>query len=373
MTPTTTPHTRFLAMAARLAARGHGGAEPNPLVGCILVAPDGTIVGEGYHRQCGEAHAERLAIERAGPAARGSTAYITLEPCNHHGRTPPCSEALLTAGVARVVYAREDPNKSAAGGADRLREAGVDVSLDASCAAAVRVSDPFVHRVTTGLPWVIAKWAQTIDGRIATRSGASRWISNERSRRLVHRERGRVDAILTGIGTVLADDPALTARHVRVRRTARRIVVDPDLVIPIDAKIVRTAHQVPTTVLTTHRAHDETPSRVQELERAGVEVIRITLRRNDPDLAAGLREIVQRHAVANVLVECGGGLLGALFRQRLVSEALVFIAPLLFGDERARPCVRGMTVDQLTDGTALKLSGVYRRDGDVLLRYRTSG
>lgn len=360
-------------MAARLAIRGHGGAEPNPLVGCVLVSPDGTVVGEGYHRRYGEAHAEQMAIDRAGTSARGSTAYVTLEPCNHHGRTPPCTEALIRAGVVRVVYARQDPFHPAAGGADRLREAGVEILLDESCAAAVHVSDPFVRRVTTGLPWVIAKWAQTIDGRIATRSSASRWISNEQSRRLVHRERGRVDAILTGIGTVLADDPALTARKVRVRRTARRLVVDPDLAIPMDAMLVRTAHQTPTTILTTHTALNESALRIADLERAGVELLALPIRQGSPDIAEGLRELVRRHSLTNVLVESGGGLLGALFSQRLISEAMVFIAPLLFGDEKARSGVRGMTVNEVAGGTKLELTGVHRRGDDVLLRYRTSG
>ena len=239
---------RYLHIAARLALRGHGGTEPNPIVGCLIVSPRDEIVGWGYHRQCGQAHAEVHALGRAGPRAAGATAYITLEPCNHFGRTPPCTEALIKAGVAKVVIARRDPNPIAAGGLDRLREAGIEVVIADDCELAMRITDGFARRVRSGLPWVIAKWAQTLDGRIATGSGESRWISNEASRRMVHRERGRVDAILTGIGTVLSDDPLLTARDVRIRRVARRIVIDPHLKTPLDAKLVQTADRFPTTM-----------------------------------------------------------------------------------------------------------------------------
>ena len=181
----------LLAMAARLAVRGRGGAEPNPMVGCVIVSRAGEIVGWGYHRRCGGPHAEIEALRRAGARAAGATAYVTLEPCNHTGRTGPCSEALIEARVGRVVYARADPGVPAGGGAERLRAAGIDGELCATCADAIAVSDPYVHRVRNGLPWITAKWAQTADGRIATASGESQWISNPASRRLVHRRRGQ--------------------------------------------------------------------------------------------------------------------------------------------------------------------------------------
>ncbi|MCA9291005.1 MAG: bifunctional diaminohydroxyphosphoribosylaminopyrimidine deaminase/5-amino-6-(5-phosphoribosylamino)uracil reductase RibD [Phycisphaerales bacterium] len=364
----------MLDRAARLALRGHGGAEPNPVVGCVIVAPDGRIVGEGFHRRCGDAHAERVALTRAGAAARGATVYVTLEPCAHTGRTGPCAAALVEAGVARVVVGMADPNPAAAGGASTLRAAGIAVEmLDASdprAASSRAIAAPFVHRLATGLPWVTVKWAQTVDGRIATRTGLSRWISGPRSRRMVHRERGRVDVIMTGIGTVLADDPQLTARSVRRRRTARRVVIDPKLQTPLDAALVRTAGDVPTSIACAASILAARPERVIALESAGVELIAIPM---DEDaglpLAPVLRHLVTAHDATHVLVDAGAGLLGRLFAERLVHAAWVFIAPLLLGDERAIPCVRGLTSERLTDGVPLALQWIRRRDDDVVLGY----
>ncbi|MHC4415460.1 MAG: bifunctional diaminohydroxyphosphoribosylaminopyrimidine deaminase/5-amino-6-(5-phosphoribosylamino)uracil reductase RibD, partial [Planctomycetota bacterium] len=365
-------HHAYLAAAARLALRGHGGAEPNPLVGCLIVSPEGGIVGWGYHRRCGGPHAEIVALRRAGPRAAGATVYVTLEPCNHTGRTGPCSEALIKAGVARAVVARLEPGAVAAGGAKHLRTAGIHVDTCADIPprpAAVAVSDPYVYRTRSGLPWVVAKWAQTVDGRIATRSGESRWISNAASQRLLHRERGRVDAILTGIGTVIADDPLLTARGVRPRRVARRVVIDPDLDIPLESRLVTTTREAPT-IVACGEAHLSEPSpRAAALVSAGVELIGAPMDGTRLRLADVLRALVPRHETTNVLVDAGPGLLGELFRQRLVNEAWVFVAPRLFGDEHALPCVRGLTVEALTDGVALSLSHVRRRGGDVILRY----
>jgi len=361
---------RYLSMAARLALRGHGGAEPNPLVGCVIVAgTDDSIVGWGCHRLCGGPHAEIEALRRAGPKASGATVYLTLEPCNHVGRTGPCTDALIEAGVASVVYARAEPDDIAAGGADRLREAGIDVKLDPGCRAAVEVSDPFVRRITSGLPWVVAKWAQTLDGRIATRAGESRWISNQASRRLVHQERGRVDAILTGIGTVRSDDPMLTARGVTRRRIARRVVIDPGLEISPSCRLVTSTAEAPTVVACGADRLSADTDRVRALKDAGVEIIAVPRTGDELPIEAVLRELVLRHQTTHVMVEAGAGLLGRLFRDGLVNEALVFVAPLLFGDEQAVPCVRGLTVDTLTDGCRLALWNVRRRGDDVVLRY----
>ncbi len=364
-------HSCFLAIAARLSARGFGGVAPNPCVGCVIVSADGRIVGEGYHRRYGGPHAEVMALQHAGSSARGGTAFVTLEPCNHHGRTPPCTDALIQAGIKRVVYARRDPHHDAQGGAERLRAAGIDAELDESCRPAVRASDPFIYRETTGLPWLLAKWAQTIDGRIATRSGASQWISNERSRRFVHRIRGRVDAILTGIGTILADDPLLTARNVRCRRIARRVVVDHHLATPLNARIIQTAHEVPTTIITSQSVLNDSSLKQQEFHRHNVDVIAVAEQQDRLDLTEGLRQLSARYDVTNVLVESGGGLLGELFTRGLINEAMVFIAPMVFGDENAQPCIRGHRVEAVADGIRFELIGSYRRGDDILLRYRT--
>lgn len=360
-----------LRHAARLALRGQGGAEPNPLVGCVIVSETGKVVGWGYHRTCGEAHAEIRALNMAGDHTRGATAYITLEPCNHTGRTGPCSEALIQARVSRVVVGRRDPHPEAGGGIERLLTAGVQVDCLDDDPFVTSITDPFVRRVTTGLPWVTVKWAQTVDGRIATRTGASQWISNEASRRLVHRQRGKVDVILTGIGTVLADDPLLTARDVRVRRIARRVVIDPELQIPLESRLVATAGDVPTLIACDESMFQTPSEKVSQLTGAGVELMGLPLDDGDLPLKPILSELVKRHEATHVLVESGPGLAGRLFRQKLVSAAWVFIAPKVMGDEQALPGVRGLHVPMLADAVSLELRHSRRRNDDIVLHYRT--
>lgn len=362
----------FMDLAASIAWRGHGGAEPNPMVGCVIVDADGRVVGTGAHLRFGGPHAEINALRKAGAQARGATAYVTLEPCNHTGKTPPCSEALIAAGVARVVYGQRDPHEESTGGDERLRAAGITVDCMPDHAAAAAASAAFAHRVRTGLPWVIAKWAQTLDGRIATRTGASQWISGERSRRMVHRERGRVDALLTGIGTVTGDDPMLTARGVRVRRTARRVIVDPGLRTPYESKLVRTAGDVPTIIACSEDVVNSAADRAGALCGAGIELIAVPAPAGEIPLAAVLAELVRRHDVTNVLVEAGAGLHGRLFRDGLVNEAWVFVAPLLFADEQALPPAIGREVHDVTDGVPLHLTHCHRRGHDLVLRYRVS-
>ena len=227
----------ILHQAARLAVMGHGTAEPNPMVGCIITNCEGTIVGEGFHKIYGEAHAEVNALAMAGNAAKGGTVYVTLEPCNHQGKTPPCSKALLDAGIQRVVIGVSDPHEDASGGAGFLREQGIKVDIlhDAVCKELVA---PFVHRIKTGLPWVTCKWAQTIDGNLETPQSDSNWISCKESQRLVHEERGCVDAIVVGVGTVAADNPTLTVRGAAICRTPLRVIVDPTLRTPLDSNVL---------------------------------------------------------------------------------------------------------------------------------------
>ncbi|MHC4652305.1 MAG: bifunctional diaminohydroxyphosphoribosylaminopyrimidine deaminase/5-amino-6-(5-phosphoribosylamino)uracil reductase RibD [Planctomycetota bacterium] len=359
--------TDFLATAARLALRGRGGAEPNPMVGCVIVSPAGTVVGWGYHRRCGGPHAEIEALRRAGTHAAGATVYVTLEPCNHTGRTGPCAEALIEARVGRVVYARTDPGVPAGGGAERLHAAGINVEFCATCPDATAVSDPYVHRVRNGLPWITAKWAQTADGRIATASGESQWISNPASRVLVHRRRGHSDAVLTGIGTVLADDPMLTPRGVRSRRMPTRVVLDPGLDLPASCRLATTTDEAPTVVLCDAREIEQRTRHAETLRSAGVDLVGVPRAGYELSLEAALRALVERHDITNVLVEAGPGLLGRLFARRLVNVAWVFVAPLLFGDDDAMPCVRGLTVKALTDGRRMKLWKVRRRGDDVIL------
>jgi diaminohydroxyphosphoribosylaminopyrimidine deaminase/5-amino-6-(5-phosphoribosylamino)uracil reductase len=361
---------QFLLRAARLALRGHGGAEPNPLVGCVIVSPHGQSVGWGYHRKYGEAHAEIHALRRAGMRAAGATLYTTLEPCNHQGKTGPCTQAIINAKIARVVIARRDPYPPAAGGVERLRAAGVAVDVMDDFFPARAVSDPFVHRLHTGMPWVVAKWAQTIDGRIATRTGESQWISNDVSRRMVHRERGRVDAIVTGIGTVLKDDPMLTARGVRIRRIAKRVVVDPKLDIPLTAKLVTMASVAPTIISCNESAFDSNSEKAAQLRERGVQLFGFKAVQGSCGMRPLLRMLVEQFEAATVLVESGAGLLSRLFAEGLVNEAWVFVAPLLLGDAHASSAVSNSRADRLIDGLNLKLQSIQRRGGDVILRYR---
>ena len=223
---------RWMARALAEAGRGRGSVEPNPMVGAVVVR-DGTLVGVGHHELFGGPHAEVNALARAGGLAAGSTLYVTLEPCCHQGKTPPCTEAVIGAGMARVVAALRDPfPKVDGGGAARLRAAGVEVSMGLMAEEAARLNGPYLKRLATGLPYVLAKWAMTLDGKTASRSGDSRWISGPRSRALVHEVRGRMDAILVGIGTVMADDPSLTARPTGPR-TPARVVLDGSARLPV--------------------------------------------------------------------------------------------------------------------------------------------
>ncbi len=371
----------MLDLAARLAWRAAGYVEPNPLVGCVIVR-DGAVIGVGHHRKFGGPHAEREAIadcRRRGGDPRGSTVYVTLEPCASRGKQPPCTEALVEAGVARVVYASEDPNPAKSGGAAFLRGRGIACDFCVESEMASGLAAPFIKRITTGLPWVIAKWAQTIDGRIATRTGESKWISNDRSRARVHRLRARVDGILSGIGTIAADDPMLNARGVRrVRRNARRIVADSDLEIRLDAKVVTTAQEQPTTIF----CHEELltaaicAEKVAALRSAGVELIGLApspVGSRGIDLAAGLRELVRRHQIANVMTEAGPAILGSLFEADLIDEAVVYLAPMLLGDELARAAAVGRVAESLHAARRLNLWRVKRLGDDLEISYRRRG
>ena len=368
--PTSKLDTMHLDRAARLGLRGHGLVEPNPMVGCVGVDAEGLPVGADHHRRAGGRQAGRLLIERWGERLRGGTLYTTLEPCTHHGRTPPCTEAIIDAGIHRVVIGCLDPNPEAAGGVQLLRSAGIEVDV-VDHAPSRALSAIFRHRVTTGLPWIVAKWAQTLDGRLATRTGHSRWISGERSRGLVHRQRGRVDAILTGIGTVLADDPLLTARGVRRRRTARRVVVDPDLRLPADASLLASLDQAPLTIACRDDAAADNP-RTSELRDAGVDVLPLTACNGRLPLVDLMVHLSSVHNCTTVLVEAGPGLLSSLLQEHLINEALVFVAPILLGDVDGIPTLDGFAPEVIQDAIELRLRSMHRRGDDMLLHYGVS-
>ena len=362
----------IMKRALRLARRGEGFVEPNPMVGCLVVR-DQTIIGQGYHRRFGAPHAEVEALEdcRArGQDPAGADVFVTLEPCCHEGKTPPCTAALVAAGVGCVHVAMEDPFDLVSGrGIEALRRAGHHVRIGVCESEARLMNAPYLKRTANGLPWVITKWAQSVDGRIAAADGESRWISNERSRRGVHRLRARVDAILVGIGTVLADDPKLTARGVRLRRRARRVVLDPQLRLPLTAQLLQGA-DLRVTVATRQNPDRAKAARLAE---RGVEIIELPPADREGSLLAMrplLNHLAQRHGATNVLAEGGGKIFGALFADELVDQVLVYVAPRIMADTRAVAAVDGLASHGVAGAPSLKLLGVKRIDGDVLLDYR---
>lgn len=322
---------RFMRRALALAAKGRGAVEPNPLVGCVL-ARDGKTVAEGYHRKFGGPHAEVDALQQAHQAAGGATAYVTLEPCCHHGKTGPCCEALLEAGVQRVVAAMADPFPQVAGrGLQRLREAGVRVEVGLLEQQARLLNAPYLKRLSTSTPWVILKWAQSLDGKLATATGHSQWITSDLSRKEAHRLRGYVDAVLVGAGTVVADDPLLTCRMVKPRRIARRVVIDGRLHVPLHSQVVRTARESPVVIVCTEQAADEHRQKVDVLRDESCQVLPL------PQTVAGQVDLKALLAwcgsqqMTNIMVEGGGYLLGEFLSARLADELAIFIAPMLIG------------------------------------------
>lgn len=342
----------FLARAAELAAAGVLAVEPNPPVGCVLARGD-RVVGEGWHRAWGGPHAEVEALRRAGRRARGATAYVTLEPCGHHGKTPPCADALIAAGVAEVVYATADPHPVTAGrGPALLHAAGVRVRRAAAPAALDELLRPYLEHIGRGRPWVIAKWAASLDGRIATRSGDARWISSEASRDHAHRTwRARVDAILVGAGTVRADDPRLTNRSGR-GGIPLRVVLCGKRPIPRRSRLLRDGGP---TLLAVSRGYRVPP---------GAEAL-VCGRNGRVDPEWLLRALHER-GVRRLLAEGGGKTLGALFDAGLVDQVAAFIAPRILGGNGARAPVLGRGAARA--GSAIRLNPVrWRRIGGDLL------
>jgi diaminohydroxyphosphoribosylaminopyrimidine deaminase / 5-amino-6-(5-phosphoribosylamino)uracil reductase len=310
-----------------IAERGWGNTAPNPMVGAVVVAGE-RVVGEGFHARYGEAHAEVIALRAAGEAARGSTMYVTLEPCAHHGKTPPCVDAVIAAGIARVVIAVRDPSDIARGGVERLRDAGVVADVGVERDAALELNAPFFNAHGSNRPWVTLKLALSADGGIADPTGRHRWITGRSSRREVHRMRANADAVAVGMGTVLADDPSLTVRDVdppRVQPT--RIVFDHDLRIPLTSSLVRTAREVPTVVIAA-AGRDLMPEHFA-LVNAGVEVVAAE---SLGDALVGLRQ----RGVRSLFLEGGARLAGAFLRDALVDRLTIFQSPLVLGGDPLR-------------------------------------
>jgi diaminohydroxyphosphoribosylaminopyrimidine deaminase/5-amino-6-(5-phosphoribosylamino)uracil reductase len=343
-----------MARALELAARGEGETNPNPMVGCVVVRGD-RVVGQAWHRRAGSPHAEVLALRQAGKRARGATLYVTLEPCAHRGRTGPCAPALIAAGVRRVVAAMRDPNPAVNGrGLALLRRAGVRVDTGTLEREALSLNEPFVVAMRTGRPFVLLKAATTLDGRIATAGGESKWITSAAQRRQARALRRRFDAVAVGIGTVLADDPLLLPQP-RVQRPFYRIVFDSRLRLPPRSQLARTARRSPVWVLTRAAAR---PKRAR-LERLGVAVIQMP-GRGHLSVGVALRELYAR-GLRSLMVEGGSELLGSFLASRLFDQVALFRAPLLLGGREGRPAFGGPDPLRLSQAVRLQAASPLRR------------
>jgi diaminohydroxyphosphoribosylaminopyrimidine deaminase/5-amino-6-(5-phosphoribosylamino)uracil reductase len=360
---------RHLRRAVELAAMARGSTSPNPLVGAVVVK-DGRTLGEGFHVRAGEPHAERVALAACEEDPARATLYVSLEPCCHEGRTPPCTEAIVAAGIGRVVVASDDPTEKAAGrGLGILRDEGiaVDVIDDGEVGEAARLlNQPFRKHSRSGRPLVIFKSAMTLDGKVATRSGDSQWISGDASRARAHRWRAECDAVAVGIHTATQDDPLLTARIEGVARQPRRVVFDSEASLPLDSQLVRSAGEVPV-ILVCSRAAKRTAT--DALENAGVEVIVATGENEAARVCAALDELGSRD-VQSLLLEGGPHLAGVFLEAGEIDEARMFVAPLFAGGREARGAIEGEGVETIDDAVRAAAVAVERIDDDVLITAR---
>lgn len=351
----------LMSRALELAAKGVGLVSPGPLVGCVIACPDGQVVGEGFYVYEKLKHAETYALEQAGARAKGATAYVSLEPHAHHGRTPPCTDALIKAGISRVVVPIEDPNPKVSGkGFEHLRSAGVEVSIGLLSRDSEQLNERYFHFMRTGRPFVHLKLAASLDGKIATRTGDSRWITGPESRARVHELRHEYDAILIGAGTAMADDPLLTDRSgKRRRRPLVRVVLDEKLQVSTDSKLVASAKEAPVLIV----AGDFAPeSQINDLESGGVEVVRDSA--NGRDLLAILEELGRR-SLQSVLVEGGASVAGKFLDARLVNKISFFIAPIIIGGRDAPNAIGGQGAETLADTLKLENVEITPRGRDV--------
>lgn len=342
---------KYMHRALRLAKRGAGYTNPNPLVGAVLVRND-RIIGEGYHEVYGSNHAEINAILHATEEVRGADLYVTLEPCSHYGNTPPCAQTILDKGIKRVIVAAEDPNPLVSGrGIALLRENGVEVITGVLEKESRKLNEIFIKYITTGNPFCILKAAMSLDGKIATRTGDSQWITGESARRQVHLLRHRVACVMTGIGTVLSDDPQLTTRLPGKKgKDAVRVIVDSSARIPLSAKVLNVDSNAPAIVAVTEKAPDK---KIRELERMGAKVILTPQAENGVDLAFLMKKLGEQ-GLDSVLLEGGSALNESALRQGIVDKVIFFIGPILIGGDTAKTAVGGRGIDFLKDACRLQ-------------------
>ncbi len=370
MNPTTASErdARHLFRALELAAEARGSTSPNPLVGAVIVK-GGRTIGEGFHAAPGGHHAERAALAACEEDPAGATMYVSLEPCCHHGRTPPCTDAILAASISRVVVASDDPSPKAAGrGLGILRDEGVSTDLhDGDVGAAARLlNQPFRKHTRSGRPLVILKSAMTLDGKVATSSGHSKWISGESSRARGHRWRAEADAVAIGLGTALADDPLLTARVEAVGNQPVRVVFDSEARLPITSQLVQTIDASPVIVVCSRAAPR---THTDALEAAGVEVIVATGENESAKVSSALDQLGARE-IQSLLLEGGPHLAGAFFDAGEIDEVRTFIAPMVAGGREARVPVEGVGVEAMDDAPRALATEVERIDDDVLITAR---
>lgn len=358
-----------MRLAIELATRGRGWVEPNPMVGCIAVA-DGKVIAQGFHRMYGGPHAEVDALQELGAAElSNATVYVTLEPCSHFGKTPPCAPFVAERKPKRVVIAMRDPFPEVAGrGIALLKESGIEVEVGVLQEKAEQLNAPYLKLLRDKRPWVIAKWAMSLDGSIATKTGDSKWISNSQSREHVHQTRARMDAMITGIGTVLADDPMLTARPTSYDGLVRkpiRVVLDRNLRIPLDCKLAQSAKDIPTVIVT---IADASSGKTAALSSLGIDVLSVPKEDGRSTLEFALDYLGAKRCT-NAMLECGPELMGHAMDRHCVDEIECFLAPLVIGGKSLRP-VQGVGAAKLAEATRWHLVSTNSFGEDTLLTFR---
>jgi len=355
---------RFMRQVLRLARKGLGSTSPNPLVGALVVE-NGRIIGSGYHKRAGVPHAEIVALAKAGDGARGATLYVNLEPCNHYGRTPPCTKAILDSGIRSVVVGAHDPNPHVTGGGCTfLRSRGVKVKCGVLEEECTRLNEAYIKYVTRGKPFVIVKGALTLDGWIATKTGDSKWITNEKSRKFAHSLRKRVDAIMVGVETIIADNPLLTPYLTRDSAPDPvRVIVDTTLRVPLQSRVFDSGTSALTIVASGSNVSN---TKRKSLEGQGATVIKCQMRDGRIDLADLLDKLAEM-SICSVLVEGGATLFGSIIRERLVDKFYLFLAPKILGGDNGVPFTRGPGCDMIENCLALRPSMVRRFDDDIMI------
>lgn len=356
----------YMLRAIELAKRGEGWTNPNPMVGAVIVK-EGRIIGEGYHERCGELHAERNAIASLTESAEGATLYVTLEPCCHYGKTPPCTEAILEQKIKKVVIGSRDPNPKVSGkGAKILREAGVTVVEDFMREECDELNPVFFHYITSKRPYVVMKYAMTLDGKIATKTGASKWITGEAARMEVQHMRHRYMGIMVGIGTVLADDPMLNVR-IEGLKSPIRIICDSKLRIPLDSQIVKSAREYRTIVA--YAEEKDTTEKKENLEAQGVETFYCPDKNGQIDLVH-LMEYLGSETIDSILLEGGGTLNDSALRAGIVQEIQAFVAPKIFGGVKSQTPVEGIGVNEPSEAVELQWKDFCKIGEDIKITYQ---